>query len=70
MLKKYYDHDNAKCIGIRDVGNLFNQSADKDYYKPIKTESAFNNNYIKYESNEDKHKNLSAIKNLIRSDRI
>ena len=22
-LKKYYDHDDAKYIGIRDVGNLY-----------------------------------------------
>ena len=39
---------------------MFNQSIDKDYYKPIKTNSAFNGNYIKYESNGDKNKNLSA----------
>ena len=29
-LKKYYDYDDAKYISIRDVGNLFNQSTDKD----------------------------------------
>ena len=61
-LKKYYDHDDAKYIGIRDVGNLFNQSTDKDYYKPIKTKSAFSGNYIEYENNGDKDKNLSAKK--------
>ena len=67
-LKKYHDHDDAKYIGIRDVGNLYNQSTDKDYYKPIETKSAFNGNYIEYESNGDKNKNLSAKKyiNLIR----
>ena len=53
-LKKYYDYDDVECIGIRDIGNLFNQSIDEDYYKPIKTQSAFNGNYIKYESNGDK----------------
>ena len=37
-----------------------NQSADEDYYKPIKTKSTFNGNYIEYESNEDKDENLSA----------
>ena len=63
-LKKYHDHDDAKYIGIRDVGNLFNQSTDKDYYKPIKTKSAFNGNYIEYESNGDKDKNLSLKKYL------
>ena len=67
-LKKYYYHDDAKYIAIRDVGNLLNQSTDKDYYKPIETKSAFNGNYIEYESNGDKNKNLSAKKyiNLIR----
>ena len=39
-LKKYYDYDNTKYKGIRDIGNLFNEVAlskiDKDYYKPIK----------------------------------
>ena len=58
-LKKYHDYDDAEYIGIRDVRNLFNQSTDKDYYKPIKTKSAFNGNYIEYESNGDKDKNLS-----------
>ena len=67
-LKKYHDHDDAKYIGVRDVRNLFNQSTDKDYYKPIKTKSAYNGNYIKYESNGDKDKNLSAKRylNMIR----
>ena len=50
-LKKYYDHDDAKYIGIRNVRNLFNQSTDKDYYKLIKSKSAFNGNCIEYESN-------------------
>ena len=42
---------------------MFNRAAlnkiDKDYYKSIKTKSAFNNNYIEYESKGDKNKNLS-----------
>ena len=63
-LKKYYDHDDVKYIGMRDVGNLFNQSTDKDYYKPIKTKSAFNSNYIEYESNGDKDEILSPKKYL------
>ena len=69
-LKKYYDYDDAEYIGIRDVGNLFSQSTDEDYYKPVKTKSAFNGNYIEYESNGDKDKNLSAKEylNMIRPD--
>ena len=67
-LKKYHDYDDAEYTGIRDVRNLFNQSTDKDYYKSIKTKSAFNGNYIKYESNGNKDKNLSKKNILIRSD--
>ena len=63
-LKKYHDYDDAKYKQIRDVGNLFNQSTDEDYYKTIKTKSAFSGNYIKYESNGDKDKNLSVKKYL------
>ena len=29
-LKKYYDYDDAEYKGIRHVGDLFNQSVDKD----------------------------------------
>ena len=39
-------------------------STDEDYYQPIKTKSAFNGNYIKYESNGDKDKHLSVKKCL------
>ena len=31
----------------------------KNYYKPIETKGAFNNNYIEHESEGDKNKNLS-----------
>ena len=44
--------------GIRDIINLFDE-INEDYYKPVKTKSAFNNNYIEYESRGDKDKNLS-----------
>ena len=46
-----------------DLGNLFNGNSfneiDKNYYKTIKTKSAFNSNYIEYESKGEKNKNLS-----------
>ena len=32
-MKKYYDQDDIEFKGIR---NVFNQSIDEDYYKPIK----------------------------------
>ena len=42
---------------MRYIENLF-KKIDEDYYKPIKTKGAFNNNYIEYESRGDKDKNL------------
>ena len=42
-----YDYD-IEYKGIRDVANLSNQSTDEDYYKPTKTNCAFNGNYIEY----------------------
>ena len=33
---------------------------DEDYYKPIKINNAFNDDYIEHESNEDKDKILSV----------
>ena len=63
-LNKYYDYDDIEYKGIKDVENLFNRVAFnrptyENYYKPIKTNSAFNGNYIEYQSKGDKDKNLS-----------
>ena len=66
-LKRHYDYDDIEYKGIRDVGNLFNQSTnEEDYYKPIKTNIVFDNenNYMEYESKGDKNKNLSVKKYL------
>ena len=57
-LKNYYDYDDVEYKGIRGIRNLFGE-VDEDYYKPIKTKSAFNGNYIEYKSKGDKEKNLS-----------
>ena len=61
-LKKYYDYDDIEFKGIRDAGNLFNQSIDKDCYKLIRTVSVFEHkhNYIEYKSKGDKDKILSV----------
>ena len=61
-LNSYFDYDDTKYQEIRGVANLFNGVAlngmtDEDYYKPIWTKSAFNGNYIEYESKGDKNKN-------------
>ena len=49
QLKKYYDYDDTEYQGIRDIGDLFDE-IDEDYYRPIKTKSAFSANYIEYEN--------------------
>ena len=56
-LNKYHDYDDNEYRGIRDVRSLFNQF-DKDYYKSIRTEIAFNGTYIEYESKGHKDKTL------------
>ena len=53
-LKKHYHYDDTVYKGIRGIRNLFGEN-DDDYYEPIKTKSAFNDNYIEYESRGDKN---------------
>ena len=63
-LNKYYDDLEYK--GIRHIKDLYDE-IDEGYYKPIK---ASNSNYIEYESNGDKDKNLSQKNILTWSDHI
>ena len=53
-LDKYHDYDDYEYKGIKDIKDLFKLSIDKDYYKPILVKSGYNNNYVQYESREDK----------------
>ena len=46
--KKYHFQDEVKYRKIADIRNLFNQSIDEGYYKPIRTKKAFNDDYIEY----------------------
>ena len=52
-LNKYYDYDDIEYSGLRNVRDLSVLSISEDYYKPIIVKSAFNNNYIRYESKGD-----------------
>ena len=62
--KKYSDYDDIEYKGIRNEKDLFDLSIDENYYKPIITKSAFNNNYIQCESKGGKGRNLSIKKYL------
>ena len=59
-LKKYQHNDNEDLDykGISQIENLFNK-INEDYYKPIKTNRTFNDNYMEYEGRGDKDRNLS-----------
>ena len=54
----YYHYGDSEYNGMRNVRNIFDLSFDEDYYKPIKTNYAFDGNYIEYESKGDKDKIL------------
>ena len=43
---------------IRDI-RTFEQQQEEDYHQPKRVSSFWNNNYIEYESNGEKNKNLS-----------
>ena len=50
---------NIKDRIIRGIRTLFELEEEKDYYKLKKVSNICNNNYIEYESNGDKNRNLS-----------
>ena len=55
---QYNDNDDLEYKRKRQMEHLFDK-INENYYKPIKTKGAFNNNYLEYESRGEKHKNLS-----------
>ena len=66
--RKKQDH-NERLISnriIRDIRTLFEQE-DKDYLKPERINSFWNNHYIEYESNEDKSLSLNKYLNKIKT---
>ena len=52
-LNTYYDYDDAKYRGIKDIKDLFDLSISEDYYKQIIVNSTSNKNYIQYEGKGD-----------------
>ena len=67
MIKKNivsYDRDDFDYYGVRDIKNLFDETSEEDYYKPIFVKNSHNGNYKHYESNGDIEKRLSAYQYL------
>ena len=51
--------------GIRDIGNLFDEFSQEDYFKPILIKSSFKGNYKYYESRGDKQLSVKQYLNKI-----
>ena len=57
-LKKEINDTTVKDRIIRDIRNLF-EHEEEDYYKPVRVGNFWSNNYIEYESIDDRNKALS-----------
>ena len=65
QLKKYYYYeDDIKYRGIIDVKTLIDLSIDEDYYKPVRTNDAFNSNHVEYKSKGHENKTFQ-LKNIL-----
>ena len=53
---QYNDNKDLEYEGIKEI-----EIIEENYYKPIETKHAFDDDYIEYESRGDKDNNLSLI---------
>ena len=60
-----------KDIVLRNIKNLFDyEKGEENYYKPVRVNKFWSNNYIEYKSNGDKNKILSIEEYLDKLDHI
>ena len=65
--KKLVRKNNDRLIKdsiVRDIRTLFEQEDDADYFERKRVSNFLSNNYIEYESNGDRNKNLSLDRYL------
>ena len=62
---KKSDHDDLDYFGIRELENLFGDTDDDNYYKPVLVRSSFKNNYKYYESRGNKGQKKLSIKQYL-----
>ena len=60
IIKTLHDSKTKKDRKIEKIEKILYERKEKDYYKPIKINNAFNDNYIEYQSNGNKDKILSV----------
>ena len=59
IMKILYDLKIERHRKIKEIKKiLYDSKTTEDYYKPIKINNAFKNNYIEHQSNGDKDKTL------------
>ena len=61
FLDKKKETKASKVRTLRDIKNLFEHEKDEEnYYKPVRVNNFWSNNYIEYKSNGDRNKTLSV----------
>ena len=66
-MDKYYHDTDFEFRGIRKIQDLFKLPIGEGYYKPTLVKSGYNDNYIQYESKEDKILTVKKYLGLIES---
>lgn len=59
LIKLEKENEATKDRIIRDFKTLFEQQEEGDSYKPVRVVNVWNNDYLEYENNENRDKNLS-----------
>ena len=59
LIKLEKENEATKDRIIRDFKTLFEQQEEGDCYKPVRVVNVWNNDYLEYENNENRKKNLS-----------
>ena len=54
------ENEANKNIVIKDIRNLFEYEEEQNYYKPLRVGNFWSNNYIEYQSSNDRIKTISV----------
>ena len=61
LVRREKETKEINCRILRDVKNLFEHEEEEEkYYKPVRVNNFWSNNYIEYKSNSDLNKTLSV----------
>ena len=61
LVRREQETKEINCRILRDVKNLFEHEEEEEkYYKPVRVNTFWCNNYIEYKSNSDLNKTLSV----------